>query len=43
MMEYSLEEKKKYGFGLDYMMLGIVLIIALVIFGGVGVGIYFML
>ena len=42
-MGYSLEEKKKYGFGLDYMMLGIVLIIALVIFGGVGVGIYFML
>ena len=43
MMEYSLDNKKKYGFGLDYMMLGIALLIILIIFGVVGVGVYFMM
>ena len=26
-MNYSLEEKKKYGFGIDYMMIGLVLLV----------------
>tara|TARA_X000000950_G_C13747666_1_gene591261 strand:- start:156 stop:299 length:144 start_codon:yes stop_codon:yes gene_type:complete len=42
-MNYSLEEKKKYGFGMDYMMIGLALLIILIIFGVVGVGVYFMM
>jgi Tfp pilus assembly protein FimT len=38
MMEYSLEEKKKYGFGMDFMMIGLALLIILIIFG-----VYFMM
>ena len=43
MMNYSLQEKKKYGFGMDYMMIGLALLIILIIFGVVGVGVYFMM
>jgi hypothetical protein len=42
-MNYSLQEKKKYGFGMDYMMIGLALLIILIIFGVVGVGVYFMM
>jgi hypothetical protein len=34
-MNNSLEEKKIYGFGINYMMIGIILLVALVIFGGI--------
>ena len=42
-MNNSLQEKKKYGFGMDYMMIGLALLIILIIFGVVGVGVYFMM
>lgn len=32
-MNYSLEEKKKYGFGMNLMMIGII-ILALIVLGG---------
>jgi hypothetical protein len=37
-MNYSLQEKKKYGFGMDYMMIGLALLIISIIFG-----VYFMM
>jgi|TARA_B100001093_G_scaffold54527_2_gene46192 predicted nucleic acid-binding Zn ribbon protein len=33
-MNYNLEEKKKYGFGMNYMMIGIVILV-LIVLGGV--------
>ena len=36
-MEYSFKKEKKYGFGIDKMMIAIVLLIMLVIFGVFGV------
>jgi hypothetical protein len=36
-MNNSLSEKKVYGFGIDYVMLGIIILIALVILGGLGI------
>ena len=35
-MDNSLSEKKVYGFGIDYVMLGIIILIALVILGALG-------
>ena len=38
-MNYSLEEKKKYGFGMNFMMIGIILLVLIVL----GVGAFFLM
>ena len=34
-MENILEEKKKYGFGIDYMMIALIILVCIILFGGI--------
>lgn len=34
-MENILEEKKTYGFGIDYMMIGLIVLVCIILLGGI--------